>query len=182
MQHDPQFIRSLVSAWRNAYGDDLTDDQIVDRFDEILNLYVRLREFDRTLGEQPRYDRPQQILLYILAGGQLLTMANLDDRCFQLQVPRGYAEDGETLDDAALRIADETEVGNCSIVKKLGTDGDTTIDRHFYLIETNASARKRSWVIDHGNRSAEYSWTKLGHADDLFEDHGTYLSHLRHAA
>lgn len=186
MQHDPEFIQGLVAAWREAYRDNLTDDQIVDRFDEILNLYVRMREIAGPLAGHAGDARPQQVIPYIVAGDRLLTMTDLDAHPFTIKVPHGYAEAHETLHETALRIAAETELGRCLLVAEVGGDEQNidgkTIDRHFYLVEAAASARKRSWVVEHGDRRTEYSWMNMADVPDLPQGLDDFLDDLPQAA
>jgi hypothetical protein len=161
MQRDLEFVRGLNEAWRNAYGIDQTDEQIVERFDEVLNLLVRLRGFHRGHDAGLRHDRPRKVVAYVTAGGRLLTMIELDDATFRLQVPHGFAQEGETVTQAAARIAGETDVGRCQIADKLGADeqgiGSEKHDRHFFLLKTNSAARKRAWAGEHDGRRVEYS-------------------------
>ncbi|MBU1754830.1 hypothetical protein KKH81_00920 [Patescibacteria group bacterium] len=108
---------------------------------------------------------------------------DLDEQPFSVRLPHGDANEGETLHEAALRIADETEVGRYLLVSEpVPMSEASAIDRHFYLVEPDASARKRSWVIEQNGRRVEYSWIKREHASDLADGLGDFLDQLPQAA
>lgn len=138
--------------------------------------------------------RVQKVVAYITLGERLLVFTHRDYPESGVQVPAGTVEEGEALDAAVLREAqEETGLENLKLVKYLGTkDFDAAKsqrtneihERHFFHLEAaNPTPEKwRHWEMtpygeDKTPVAFDLYWTRKKEAD-LYYDFGAMLGQI----
>ncbi len=138
--------------------------------------------------------RVQKVVAYITLGSRLLVFTHRDYPESGVQVPAGTVEEGEALDRAVLREAEEeTGLKNLKLVKYLGSrDFDAAVsanpgeihERHFFHLEAaNPAPEKwRHWeMTPHGEDKTpvafDLSWAEKNNAE-LFYDFGALLEKI----